>query len=168
MTNGAGATATAESTGKRPTDIGIREILIAGGAGLVGMLAMIPFFAVGYVLGVISPEAFAGLAELLGVSAGSPLAFPLGAFIFVGGGMTTLPLLFVALAEFLPPARSIGLRGVTFAVVIWTGFLIAFWTGQSGILLGGYVVVSLLAHVAYGYVLGTLFGRFARIPRYEV
>lgn len=167
MTNGATA-ATGEQTGKRETDIGIREILIAGGAGFVGMVAMVPFFAVGYALGVISPDAFAGLAELLGVPAESSLAFPLGAFIFVGGGITTLPILFVSLAEFLPPARSTALRGVTYAVIIWTGFLIAFWTGQTGLQLWGYVLVSLLAHVAYGYVLGSLFLRYAHIPRYEV
>lgn len=149
-------------------DLDFREVLVAGGAGFAGMVAMIPFFAVAFLLGALSPEAFAGLAELLSIPANSPLAFPIGAFIFIGGGMTTLPLLFISLAEFLPPKRSIPLRGVTYAIIIWTGFSIAFWTGQGGLQLATYLVITLLAHMAYGYVVGWLFSRFEDLPKYKV
>ena len=77
-------------------------------------------------------------------------------------------MLFVSLAEFLPPERDVGLRGVSFAVIVWTGFLMAFSTGQTGRTLVLYAALSLAAHVAYGYALGALYDRFVDAPRYDV
>ena len=155
-------------TGDETTSIGVREIAVAAGAGTVGQVPMIPLFVVAYLLDATSPASFVGLAQLIGVSAASPLALPVGVALFVAGGSITLPVLFVSLAEFLPPERSIALRGVSFAVIVWTGFLLAFSTGQSGRGLVVYAVLSLGAHVAYGYTLGALYGRFADAPRYDV
>ena len=153
-------------TGDETTSIGVREVLSA--AGTAGQVTMVPFFVAAYLLGATSPASFVGLAELLGVSATSPWALPIGIAMFVAGGTVTLPLLFVSLAEFLPPGRDMGLRGVNFAVVIWTGFVIAFSTGQTGWTLVLYGALSLAAHVTYGYPLGALSDRFADAPRYDV
>lgn len=155
-------------TGDEGTSIGAYELLVAGGAGLTGQAVMSPFFVVAYLLGATSPAAFVGLAQLVGMPATSPLALPLGIALFTAGGTVTLPLLFVSLAEFLPPERDMGLRGVSFAVIVWTGFAIAFSTGQTGASLGLYLLLSLSAHVAYGYTLGSLYDRFADAPRYDV
>lgn len=149
-------------------EIAARDIVIAGISGFLGILAMIPFFAIAYLLGALSPEAFGALAELVGMPRESVLTLPIGVFIFIGGGITTLPLLFVALAEFLPPRRSVALRGVSYAVIVWTGFLIAFWSGESGTELLVYVLTTLLAHIAYGYVLGGVFDHYAEPPDYNV
>jgi hypothetical protein len=151
------------TTVRESSDIGVREIATATGAGFVGTLAMSPLLAVAWVLGVVSPGAFESLAALTGLGA----SLPLGVFIFVGGGTTTLPLLFVALAMFMP-GRTTTQKGIAFAAVVWTGWSIAFYTGQTGLTLVGFLVVGLLSHVVYGGVLGTLYGRFASFPEYEV
>jgi hypothetical protein len=153
------ATTTVRETG----GIGVRELATAMGAGFVGTLAMSPLLAVAWLLGVVSPSAFEALAALTGLGA----SLPLGVFIFVGGGTTTLPLLFVALAMFMP-GRTTTEKGIAFAVVVWTGWSIAFFTGQTGLALLGFLVVGLLSHVVYGGVLGALYGRFASFPEYDV
>ncbi|ESP88831.1 DUF6789 family protein [Candidatus Halobonum tyrrellensis] len=155
-------------TGDEATSIGVHEILSAAGAGAVGQATMVPFFVAAYLLGATSPASFTGLAELFGLSASSQWALPLGIALFFAGGTVTLPVLFVSLAEFLPPERDMGLRGVSFAVIVWTGFVIAFSTGQTGWTLVLYGALSLAAHVTYGYTLGALYDRFADAPRYDV
>lgn len=125
---------------------------VAGAAGTV-MLSAVLFVAAN--LGTFDSAAFAGLAELVGVGE----SVLVGYVIFFGGGMTTWPLLFVSLQEYLP-GPTLALRGVTFATVTWTGFLGAFYTGQSGLALAGYVVFSLVAHWAYGFTLGSVFEYF--------
>lgn len=153
------ATTTVQETG----GIGVREIVTAASAGFVGTVAMSPILAVGWILGGVSPAAFESLATLTGLGA----SLPLGVFIFVGGGTTTLPLLFVALAMFMP-GRTTTQKGVAFAAVVWTGWSIAFFTGQTGLTLVAFLVVGLLSHAVYGGVLGALYGRFASFPEYEV
>ena len=150
-----------------------RDALAGAVAGLGGMAAMVPVLLVAYVAGALEPRAFTALAEIVGLAptvsvGGGSYGLLIGAIIFVGGGMTTLPLLFVSLAVFLPPADNIPLAGVTFATVIWTGFAIAFYTGQTGVALALYLALTLIAHWAYGYVLGALYPRFAPVPIYDV
>lgn len=125
---------------------------VAGAAGTV-MLSAVLFVALN--LGMFDSASFGGLADLVGVG-GDPLV---GYVIFFGGGMTTWPLLFVSLQEYLP-GPTLALRGVVFATITWTGFLGAFYTGQSGLALVGYVVLSLVAHWAYGFTLGSVFEYF--------
>lgn len=151
----------------------IKDALVGAAAGLGGMVAMVPFLLLAYFLNALEPQAFIALAEIVGlvpeVDVGQGYwGLVIGAIIFVGGGMTTLPLLFVSLAAFLPPADNIPLSGVTFATVIWTGFAIAFYTGQTGIALVLYLVLTLVAHWVYGYVLGELYTRFEPVPVYDV
>jgi hypothetical protein len=159
MANRAESTTTVSETG----GIGVRELATAMGAGFVGTLAMSPLLAVAWVLGIVSPGAFEALAALTGLGA----SLSLGVFIFVGGGTTTLPLLFVALAMFMP-GRTTTEKGMVFAAIVWTGWSIAFYTGQTGLTLVGFLVVGILSHVVYGGVLGALYGRFASFPEYEV
>lgn len=125
---------------------------VAGAAATV-MLSAVLF--VGLNLGMFESSAFAGLAVLIGFG-GSPL---IGYLIFFAGGMTTWPLLFVSLQGYLP-GSTLSLRGVSFATVTWTGFLGAFYTGQSGLALAGYVVLTLVAHWVYGFTLGSVFSYF--------
>ena len=168
MSNEYENTADTQSGGDDTHDIGIRDLLVASGAGLLGILAMLPFFWVGYVLGALEPESFAWLASLVGGADTARGAFILGAIIFVVVGIVILPPLFVSLAGFLPPERSLGLRGVTFALIAWTGFVVGFWNNPIGAEFWLFLVVTALAHVAYGYVLGKLYVRYSHIPRYEV
>lgn len=156
-----------EAASRNYPSLDVRAALVAAGSGLAGMVAMLPVLLVAYLLGALEPEAFTALAEIVGLG-GTPYSLLIGLIIFVGGGMTTLPLLFVSLADFLPPAESIPITGVTFATVIWTGFAIAFNSGQTGLTLWLYLALTLLAHWAYGYVLGEVYSRYADVPAYQV
>jgi len=144
--------------------IGIREISVASLSGLAGMIAMQPIFGVATVIGVLDPIAFSGFANIVGYG----LDFWGGVAIFVAGGMTVLPLLFITLGNYLPPASSIALRGVTYGTIVWTGFALAFYTGQSGAALAIYLVMTLVNHWIYGAVLGSVYTRYASIAAYEV
>ncbi|WP_224335238.1 DUF6789 family protein [Haloprofundus halobius] len=156
-------TGVTQETPDQEAGLSLDMVTVAAGAGFGGMVAMTPILAVGLLLGVIEPSAFAGLAEIVMLGE----SFPIGMFIFVAGGMTSLPLLFVSLAVFLP-GKTLARRGVSYATIVWTGFIIAFYTEQTGATLAGYLALTLVAHWVYGYVLGLLYDRYAAIPQYEV
>ena len=117
---------------------------------------MTPLLVVAWAFGALDPAAFAGLAEIVGL--GRDLA--LGVAILVGGGVVVLPALYVTLSMFLP-GRTLAERGPAFATVVWTGFAVAFYTGQAGLALAAYLAVTLAAHLVYGYVVGGVYDRFA-------
>lgn len=142
---------------------GIERAVVAGGAGLVGMVAMAPVLGIAWLVGALQPSAFAGLAEIVGLGPN----FVVGALIFVLGGMVTLPLLFVSLAVFLP-GRTVAIRGLSYATIVWTGFVVAFYSGETGAMLALFLGITLVAHWVYGYVLGFLYDRYATIPIYDV
>jgi hypothetical protein len=127
-------------------------------AGGVGLLAMAPILLAGVALGVIDSAAFSELAHL---GLGRTENVLLGYFIFAGGGMTTWPLLFAVLNNYLP-GRTMVQSGFVFATIMWTGFLVAFYSSQTGLALVLYLLLTLLAHWAYGVLLGLAFGLIAR------
>lgn len=129
--------------------------VIAGGAGL---LAMAPILWAGIALGVIDSTAFAELAHL---GLGRPDSALLGYVIFAGGGMTTWPLLFAVLNDYLP-GQTMVQSGFGFATIMWTGFLVAFYSSQAGLALVLYLLLTLLAHWAYGVLLGLVFAIVAQ------
>jgi cytochrome c oxidase subunit 1 len=114
-------------------------------AGFVGTLLMSGALFAATVLGVFDTLAFAELAELAGF--GEQVA--VGYAVFLLGGTTTWALLFVALAEYLPGRLTV-VTGLAYATVMAAGFMLAFYTGQTGLELVGYVVFSLVAHWLYG------------------
>src|SRR6056297_1045770 len=144
--------------------IGVRELSVAALAGLAGMAAMQPIFGVATVIGVLDPIAFSGFANIVGYG----LSFWGGVAIFVLGGITVLPLLFITLGNYLPPATSVPLRGVTYGSIVWPGFVLAFYTGQSGTALVIFLAMTLINHWIYGAVLGSVYTRYASIAVYEV
>jgi hypothetical protein len=151
-----GAAGERAATGATRRDrVGVRGAVAAGAAGLVGTAAMAPFLLLASLVGALDAAAFAGLAEIVGLGP----SLPLGLVIFVGGGATTFPLLFLALGPYLP-GRTVALRGLVFATVVWTGFVPGYYGGQGGVLLAVFLLVSLAAHWAYGTVLGVLVGRY--------
>lgn len=89
-----------------------------------------------------------------------PGQLALGFLLFVLVGVVAWPLVFIAVVERIPtedPAAA----GVLFAVPLWAAFVLI----GRGTLVGGalfvYAGFSLLAHLAYGYVLGAVFEHFA-------
>jgi hypothetical protein len=57
---------------------------------------------------------------------------------------------------------------VSFGVIYWIGFLMAFWPGGGTLAVALFVMVSFLYHVFYGFTLGYLIDRWAEIPQHEV
>jgi cytochrome c oxidase subunit 1 len=143
--------------------LGAREFGVAALSGAVGMVAMAPVLALVVLVGAMDLSGFESLAELslLGPSV------PLGVAVFFAGGVVTLPLVFLALAMFLP-GRTLARRGAIFAAVFWVGFAIAFYTGVAGAALAAYLALTLAAHLAYGAVFGAVYDRFGGVPVYEV
>lgn len=136
--------------------------IVGAAGGLVGTALLTVVLLIAESLGVFEREAFALLTELVGIEQYVPPILA-GYLIFLGGGMVPWPLLYASLKEYLPGRRD-PVSGVFFGFAIWTGFVLGFYTGQSGLVLAGYAVLTLLAHVAYGVGLGLVFEYFATRP----
>lgn len=129
--------------------------VVGAAGGLVGTAMLTVVLAIAESLGAFDRAAFGGLTRLVGLDPFVP-AVPVGYLLFVAGGMVPWPLLFASLKEYLP-GRTDPVKGVFFGGAVWTGFVLAFYTGQSGLVLALYVVLTFLAHVAYGVGLGLVF-----------
>jgi cytochrome c oxidase subunit 1 len=132
---------------------------MAAVGGAVGTLLMTGGLGTAVLIGVFDVASFAELAELVGLPA-NPLV---GAVLFLVGGTVTWPLIFLAFSEFLP-GRLLFETGLVFATLISTGFAVAFYTGQSGFALLGYLGFVLVAHWSYGLGLAVTF-QFLRARR---
>ncbi len=129
----------------------LENVVIGGIAGLAGTMLMTVVLVVGTAIGVFDLEALATLAELVG----APQLVSVGYVVFLLGGVTVWPLLYLTLARYLPGRTPVA-KGLSFATIIWTGFLIAFYTDQTGLALAGYVGLSLVGHWLYGAGLGVI------------
>lgn len=134
-------------------------------SGIIGLAAMIPV-AVGLpiLLGLFRLEAPVGFGYLV---AAQPSA-GLGVLFFVFGGAVILPLFFVVTATFLPPKRSKPLRGATLSTIFWPGFVIGFLPSGGWVVVGSFVVISLISHWIYGVVLGAGLTYLTGIPKHDI
>ena len=126
-------------------------------AGAGGNAVILTVLFVAAQVGAFDPAAYGTVAELLGFDAVlSPGAVGwVGVALFIIGGLTVLPLLLATLGAYLP-GRRYATKGVSFGAIVWTGFVLAYYPGYSGISLVLYVVLTLLGHLGYGYVTGWL------------
>lgn len=133
----------------------LRAALGAVAGGIVGTTVMTGVLLA--VNAVYAPEisVFATLADLAGVGADN---VALGMAMFLGAGALAWPLTFATLGAYLP-GKTRAQQGIVFALVLWTGFVVAFGTHYSGTDLVVFVVTSIVTHVAYGYLLGFVAGR---------
>jgi cytochrome c oxidase subunit 1 len=122
-----------------------RNARIGATGGVVGTVLMSGGLLTAIAIGVLDPASFSEIGELVGL----PTDPVVGAVLFLVGGSVTWPLLFLALQAYLP-GRLMFERGLVFASVISTGFAIAFYTGQQGLALIGYLSFVVVAHWAYG------------------
>lgn len=155
-----------QAEGGAGLEITPRIIAVAFLGGVAGMAAMTPIL-IGppAVLGAFRAQPLLEIADL-GRVLGSEPNLVLGLIVLVAGGAVAIPLLFVIAGAFLPPREPRAARGVTFALVFWTGFVLAFWPGIGSAVL--FLAASLLGHLVYGLVLGGVLDRFAYIPQHAV
>jgi len=140
----------------------IADGVIGAAGGLVGTAMMTVVFLIAQSLEAFALTDFAILTELVGLEAYVP-AVLFGYVMFLGGGMFPWPLLFASLKAYLP-GQSSPISGAFFGAAMWTGFVLAFYTGQSGLELALYTVLTLVAHIVYGVGLGAVFDYFATRP----
>jgi hypothetical protein len=140
--------------------------LVGALGGFVGTSLMTVVFLVGASLGGFEMSSFGTTAELIGLDAilGPEMVLAAGYLIFLGGGMTTWPLLFASIGRYLPGDRY-ATAGLTYGFVLWTGFVLAFNVGYSGVSLALYVLVTLVAHLVYGFSMGSVFDYLADRPQ---
>ncbi|WP_276270557.1 DUF6789 family protein [Haloarcula litorea] len=136
--------------------------VVGAAGGLVGTAMMSVVFLIAQSVGAFSFGDFAILTEIVGLTGYVPEVL-FGLFVFLGGGMFPWPLLFASLKAYLP-GDSDAKAGAFFGAAMWTGFVLAFYTGQSGVTLALYAALTLLAHVVYGVGLGMVFTYFATRP----
>ena len=138
--------------------------VIGGLGGLVGTVTMTMVLLAGASLGAVNLDQFGSLGRLLGLDALLPIgAVAAGYVVFLFIGMFVWPLLLASIGNYLPGDRF-ALKGVPFGVALWTGFAIEFYSGESGTLLVWYLAVTLVAHVVYGFTVGTVFDYFSTRP----
>jgi hypothetical protein len=145
--------------------ITLRLIGTAMLSGLIGMVLMLPVLVgVPVALDLFQTEPIVRFASFLGMEP----SLEVGIALFVLGGTLFLPVQFLVVGAFLPPASPRYARGVSFGVIYWIGFLMAFWPGGGTLAVALFVMVSFLYHVFYGFTLGYLIDRWAEIPQHEV
>jgi hypothetical protein len=142
----------------------ITDGFVGAVGGLVGTAAMTVVLLVAATLGGFDTASFATLAEMTGASILVPV-YPaaLGYVMFLAGGMIVWPLMLASIGSYLP-GRRFAERGVSFGIVLWTGFAPAFHSDQTGTALYLYLLLTLVAHVAYGFTLGSVFDYFSTRP----
>jgi hypothetical protein len=133
--------------------------------GTAGVIAVSPILAgVPLLLGVFQLDPLEAFAQLVIADANAVL----GIAFFVVGGAIVLPLFFIVTATFLPPQKPRYLRGSTIAALFWTTFVVLFWPGGGLYVTAIFVVVTLVAHLLYGAILGLTMERLGGIPEHRV
>jgi hypothetical protein len=140
----------------------IADGVVGAAGGLVGTAMMTVVFVIAEQFGAFSRESFAGLTQLVGLEAYVP-AVAFGYVLFLAGGMVPWPLLFASLTRYLP-GESRAVSGIFFGTALWTGFVMAFWGGFTGLSLVIYLVLTLVAHWVYGVSLGLVFEYLSERP----
>jgi len=144
----------------------VTDGLIGAVGGLVGTAAMSVGLFIASSLGVFRMSSFAALSDLTGLDLIFPgNALAVGYLIFLAGGMVTWPLLFASIGSYLPGSRF-ALKGLPYGFVLWTGFVLAFVEGVpgDGLSLALYAILTLIAHLAYGFSLGSVFDYLSDRP----
>ena len=136
--------------------------VVGAAGGLVGTAMMSVVFLIAQSLGAFNFDDFAILTELVGLTGYVPEVL-FGFFLFLGGGIVPWRLRFTSLKAYLP-GQSDPISGAFFGGAMWTGFVLAFYTGQSGLTLVLYAVLTLLAHIVYGIGLGAVFNYLSTRP----
>ena len=147
-------------------DINGRVVLSAFVGGLVGLVLMMPvLLGLPALLGLFEADPLISVTDL-GRVIGIQPSLLLGLAVFLAGGVIALPLLFTVAGGFLPPREPRAVRGVVFATIMWTGFVIAYRPGPRSVVLFG--ALSLAGHWVYGYALGAVMERLAYVPEHTI
>lgn len=161
------AQTTAEGAVGQPVDnpITLRAVGSVFVAGLVGLIAMVPFIGgIPLWLGLFELRPVSGFVFIVGAGPNTVLPF----VFFILGGVVVLPLFFMVTATYLPPVEPRYLRGLPISVMFWPGFVIIYFPFADAVTNGTFLLVTFVSHLVYGLVLGVVFHRLSGIPEHEV
>lgn len=102
-----------------------------------------------------------GIFEVVARFVGMPGNLVLGFVLFFAAGTFAWPLIFVALESYLPIGPDPAIRGMGFALPLWVAFVVLGRGDLSGAILVVYTVLTLFAHLVYGFVLGAVYGYYS-------
>lgn len=98
-----------------------------------------------------------GIFEAIASFVGTPERLTLGFALFLAAGVLAWPLVFLAVEDYLPGGPDPAVRGMLFAVVLWVAFALTGTPGVDFPLVVPYLAFTLLAHLAYGYIMGAVY-----------
>ncbi|MES3518294.1 MAG: hypothetical protein PPP58_11600 [Natronomonas sp.] len=131
--------------------------VIGAVSGAVGMAAMTVVLLVGSTVGGFEMTSLSLIVELTGLAGAVPVdPVAAGYLLFLAGGMVTWPLFFAAIGRYLP-GETYARKGAFFGFILWTGFVLAFYIGYTGLEVVLYVLFTLTGHLVYGFSLGAVF-----------
>jgi len=93
-----------------------------------------------------------------------------GFLVYLLAGVVAWPLVFIAIERYIPRGPDPAARGVVFAIPLWVAFAITGRGDIAGPLLIVYVALTLVAHLAYGWVMGAVYAHLhtgTELPREE-
>lgn len=129
--------------------------LAAVGGGLVGTVALSLLLLLFEVETRSRIRMFDAVARFVGVPGNTSVGF----ILFVVAGVVAWPLLFAAVQPSLP-GDDPALQGMGLAILLWVAFVLLGRGDLSGPIILAFAGLTLLAHLAYGFVLGSAYARF--------
>lgn len=99
-----------------------------------------------------------GMFEVVARFVGVPGNTTVGFVLFVLAGTVAWPLLFVALEESVPVADP-AIKGMALGAALWIPFVILGRGDLAGAIVFAFGGLTLVAHLAYGYVTGAVYAR---------
>lgn len=108
-----------------------------------------------------------GMFEVVARFVGVPGSTAIGFVLFVLAGTVAWPLLLVAVEDSVPGTDP-AIKGMALGAVLWIPFVLLGRGELSGAIVFAFGGLTLVAHLAYGYVTGAIYARLAgRTPTSE-
>lgn len=99
-----------------------------------------------------------GMFDVVARFVGVPGSTTIGFVLFVAAGTLAWPLLFVAVEDSVPGADP-AIKGMGVGVLLWVPFFLLGRTELSGAIVFAFAGLTLVAHLAYGYITGAVYAR---------
>lgn len=99
-----------------------------------------------------------GMFDVVARFVGVPGSTTIGFVLFVAAGTLAWPLLFVAVEDSVPGADP-AIKGMGVGVLLWVPFFLLGRAELSGAIVFAFAGLTLVAHLAYGYITGAVYAR---------
>lgn len=129
--------------------------LAAIGGGLVGTVALSLLLLLFEVETRSRIRMFDAVARFVGVPGNTSVGF----LLFVVAGVVAWPLLFAVVQPSLP-GDDPALQGMGLGILLWIAFVLLGRGDLSGPIILAFAGLTLMAHLAYGFFLGSAYARF--------